>query len=77
MENNEILNLVLAAMPYADQIRDVDMTSEENAIRFTWRHDRFRVDGGLDVGTVQNSCIHGCNLSIIMRTMLKQANQIS
>ncbi len=42
MTNSEILELVLSALPYSNQIKDVGM-SVDGEIRFTWRGDRFVV----------------------------------
>lgn len=77
MENSEILNTVMKSLPYADQIRDVDMSSENSVIRFRWRSHEFRVSGSLHVETIQNDCLHGCDLAIVMRQMLKQAELLS
>lgn len=77
MKNNEILSIVRGALPYANQIKNIDVTSEEDAIRFDWRFNRFRVSAPLGVETVKNGVLHGCDLSIVVEHILKQAEIVA
>ena len=76
MSNSDILNLILVSLPYSAQIRDVDMSKEEQ-VRFTWRGTRFCVWEDLQVESVANGCLAGCDLSIMLRRLLKQAKTLT
>ena len=71
MSRDELLMLVLKALPYSEQIEDLD-TIKEDCIRFTWRSHRFRVDQRMNVETVGDGVLIGDSLSILLETLLKR-----
>lgn len=75
MEVTKIIEKVYSKMPYSDQIEDLNI-SEVNAIRFTWRGDRFRVDEYFHVNQITGSeanglMLTGSNMAIILQKLLK------
>ena len=73
MTKGELVELIISKLPYSNQIRDWDLTTEERAIRFTWRRERFRVyeTGDVEFVNIETSCLEGNNLSILMTGLLK------
>lgn len=76
MDNTKLVNLVLQAIPYPHQVRDIDTTSEQTAIRFTWRGNRFRVSETLNTEEVADSFLHGSDLAILMGGILQAARNV-
>lgn len=67
-----LLEAIMRGVPYPSQVTALDLTSEESAIRFTWRQDRFRVScysGGVE--TVEGHLLSGGNMAILMEQVLK------
>jgi len=71
MNKNEILNVVLATIPYPRQVCDIDLDAEDEAIRFTWRANRFRVDKNLSVEEVGHGVLMGSDIAILLRELLR------
>lgn len=71
MKNEQILEKVISIIPYPNQITDVDLTTSYNAIRFTWRGDRFRVSENLNVEQVDRGLLMGTNAALLLSTLLK------
>jgi hypothetical protein len=72
---DQLLSALVAALPYPEQISDIDTTSQPGeAVRFTWRHDRFRI--GCYSGHVErseNGMLIGDNTSILMTHLVERA----
>lgn len=72
---SDVVEAVMQGLPYPQHVSGIDLASEPGcAVRFTWRHDRFRVS--LSSGSVEeckNSCLHGSNLAILFEHLLKMA----
>ena len=80
MDNNQnagvswrenVLMLIMRAVPHADQIKDLDMTTRPDYIMFTWRGNRYRVDENRRVGEIQDIGIAGSSVAMLMEALLK------
>lgn len=71
MEKHKILELVLKRLPCSQQIEEIDLTSDHDAIRFTWRDDRLRISKSLSVEQVKGSALCGSNLAKVIEQLLK------
>lgn len=69
----QIIELLINAIPYANQVKDIDLSSEAKSVRFTWRGNSFRVDDNLGVHEVQDGFLSGSDLAILFRQCLNQA----
>lgn len=72
--NTKLLEAVISSLPYSNQIKDLDLSSEASAIRFTWRGARYRVSNGLYVEEVRNSSLAGSDIAILMQDLLRVKN---
>jgi len=70
MNKDNVVELVYATMPYANQITNLS-TEEDDAVRFTWRGDRFRVTLDLSVEEVDGNMLSGSNVSMLLKALLK------
>lgn len=70
MKNTDILEAVIQKLPYPQQIKEIDVTSEERAIRFRWRGFHFRVSAAMSVETVGNGVLIGSDESILLQKIL-------
>jgi len=68
----QIIELLINALPYPNQIKDIDLVSEEDAVRFTWRSSRYRVSLDLFVEEVNAGCLAGSDSAILIRRGLEQ-----
>jgi hypothetical protein len=74
MTQGEGMELLLRSIPYSNQISDIDLTNEK-AIYFTWRYDRFKFD--LESGRIdehKEGCLYGTNLAMLMSALIKSCN---
>lgn len=70
----QIIELLISALPYPDQIKDIDFPSHSGIVRFSWRGFRFSVTGELYVNEVDNEgCLIGSGLAILLRQCLNQS----
>jgi hypothetical protein len=76
MTKSQILEAVLQAIPYPDQIKDIDMESRTSSVKFAWRGDVFVVGDTLNVDCLEDGCLCGNNISIIFRELLKKTKFI-
>jgi len=74
MNNSELLELVIASLPYPDQITNIDFTSSDIAIRFSWRGDKFRVSNNKMVEQVERGCLAGSNLAIVLEHLINKTD---
>lgn len=59
-------------LPYPDQIKDLDFTTEETTIRFAWRETKFRIDIIGSVEEVGDGVLIGSDICILLRELLKR-----
>lgn len=74
MTKDKVVELIYAAMPYSDQITDLD-TTEENHVRFNWRGVRFEVTCDLHVHTIEGIMAVSGNLAILLQCLLRIKNE--
>lgn len=74
MNKDNVVELIYATIPYADQITNLN-TAEDNAIRFTWRGDNFRVTLDLHVTEIDGSAVTSNNISILLECLLRTKNE--
>ena len=75
LTKEQLVELISKTIPYANQTKGWDWSSEADAVRFTWRDTRFRVDCDLYVETVDGAILVGNNESLLLRALLEQTNQ--
>lgn len=46
MKSTELLDLAISRLPYPDQISNINVTSEPNALTFYWCGQGFRIEEG-------------------------------
>lgn len=69
----QIIELLINAIPYANQIKDIDLSSEKDAVRFTWRGCRYRVSNTFCTEQVLNGCLVTSDTAILFRQCLNQS----
>lgn len=69
----KLMELVLKALPYSEQLTDLNFESEVDTIRFTWREVRYRVTNTLYVEEVQDGILASTDRTILMQTLLARA----
>jgi len=67
-----IIEAIIKCLPYSDQIKDLDFTSNENAIYFTWRSTMFKVSKTGHVEEVDGSILIGSDICIIFSELLQR-----
>jgi len=73
-QNTKILEKVIRAVPYPAQIKEIDLVSEDTAIRFRWRGDVYRVSETLGVETCDRGCLVGSDIAILMQALIQERN---
>jgi hypothetical protein len=58
-------------VPYAHLIGHVDLHNDPTVVRFSWRGARYRVDERLHVEQMENGCLVGSDLAILMERVLR------
>jgi hypothetical protein len=73
MTRDEAVELIVAALPYPAQIRDWDTTSESDALRFTWRGNRFRFSYATSwlCEEVDDCFLRGSDLALLVEHLVK------
>lgn len=72
-KNTETLELVIHALPYSNQIKNINMDGEEEAIRFDWRGNRYRVSTtSFNVEEVGDGVLSSTSAAILMQKLLKE-----
>lgn len=69
----QIIELLINALPYPNQIKDIDIISEEDAVRFTWRSSKYRVSNALCTEQAYNECLITSDTAILIRRCLDQS----
>ena len=72
MKTTKLLELIIRSLPYPDQIRDIQM--EDNAVRFVWRSQKFRVSTSLHAETIGCGVLIWDDTSILLEAMLRRSN---
>ena len=70
----QVIQAVVCAIPYPQHVKDWDLSSVPDAVRFTWRSDRFRVS--LRSGMVEQEdgrLLCGSNIAILVESMIRSA----
>ena len=74
MNKDNVVELIYSTIPYAEQITNLD-TTDEKAVRFTWRRDNFRVTLDLHVEVVDGSVRGGSNAALLLACLLRTKNE--
>lgn len=74
MTHEKVLEKVIKKIPFPETISDIDITSEEDAVRFSWRGDlvRFRVTKTFSVEEVEDGFLGSNNLTIMLEALLRR-----
>jgi hypothetical protein len=66
------VELVVTSLPYPAQIKDWDLESEADAIRFSWRGSRYRFSftGAWMVEEIQGSMLAGTDQAILIEALI-------
>lgn len=67
---DKLLTTIIKCMPYSNQMTELDTTSEENAISFTWRANRFRVNVYGYTEEVRDGILIRSNIAILITALL-------
>jgi len=69
-----VLELLLKALPHADQICDIKMPDGQDSIQFVWRGQALKVDygTGLAVSSVASNLESSNNVAILIETLLRR-----
>lgn len=65
-----LLEALMKSLPYAEQICNLDFTSEKNDITFEWRRSKFRVSISGSVNQLNDNMICGTNESMLIKQLL-------
>lgn len=65
---NKIIELLIRAIPYPDQMRDLDIAT--NYVEFTWRGTRYRVTEFYGVDEVGDGVLIGSDSAILIRALI-------
>ena len=71
----QAIETIVNAFPYPKQIKDWDLTTEKDAVIFTWRENRFRMC--LKYGRVEevgDGVLIGSDIAILATHIIKIAN---
>ncbi len=74
MNNGQLMELIINALPYPDQIEDIEFieVANRNAIRLAWRGTRYEVSGDLNVGELCDMGSTNTVSAILLRELLKR-----
>ena len=75
MKHSETLETVLGALPYPDQIHEIDF-SDSGAVRFSWRGARYRISAELLVEEVQEAVLATSDRAILLSALLKTSRAL-
>ena len=70
-DKSTLIQKIYAKIPYSNQIENLDITSEESAVRFDWRGDRYRVSINGHVEEVGNGILSSSPSAILMQTLIQ------
>ena len=75
MSNGQRIENVLTAIPYPDQIRNINPEGKD-AIRFEWRGTEYRVSGDCLVEEVGDGVLIGSDKCILLGELIKKTRLI-
>lgn len=70
MTKEKLIETIVGGLPYPHQMRDIDISSETEAVRFNWRGVRYRVGFSLHVEEVGDGILRGSDCAILMQAVL-------
>lgn len=70
-EKSKLIEQVYSRVPYSAQIKNLDAASEQDAIRFDWRGERYRVEASGHVQECQNGFLAGTDRAILMQALIQ------
>ncbi len=73
----EIIEVLYNAIPYSNQIKKLDISSEEDAIRFEWRGTRYRVSVRGGVEEIGNGVLTSSDSALLVETLLNKTKIMS
>ena len=68
----KIIETVYAALPYSEQIKNLDVTKMSDAIMFDWRGTRYKVLENGSVYEIEGEMASGSDIAILMRELFKR-----
>lgn len=68
----DLVQLVYSSLPYSDQITELDLETDKDAMFFVWRRESIKVKLNREVYTIEKGSAVGSNLSILIRTIIKR-----
>lgn len=68
----EIVETVVGAVPYPEQIKEWNFRDTTPIVEFEWRQTRFRVSLSGHVEEIQGDLLVGSDRAILMRELLKR-----
>jgi len=70
MKIGKIIELVYRAIPYSDQIRELEI--DTNAIYFIWRGAKYKVSSSLMIGEIEGGMVIKSDKAILMEQLIKR-----
>ena len=77
MTKEQLVTLIYKALPYSEQIKDLDFSSEADAVRFNWRGTKFRVDSRFSVDEVDDGMLKGSDFALVVGELVKRTSMMS
>lgn len=71
MDTGEIIELLIRALPYPDQMKNIKVGT--SSVEFDWRGASYRVDGTGSIYEIQGGCQVGSNLAMLIRRCVELA----
>jgi len=75
MSASKNFEIVLKALPYPDQIKDIDFG--EVTVEFSWRGSRYCVKENLDVWEVDEGLLCGNDKAMLLEALLRKTKVIN
>lgn len=72
MTKGDLIAIIVNALPNPQLMRDIDLDSESDAIRFTWEGHTFRITTDLHIDQVEGNILAtSTTITILMEKLLK------
>lgn len=68
----KLIELVIRALPHSEQIRSMDIDSEDDAIRFEWRGNPLHLHTSLSANTIGDGVLIGDDFSLLVSALVKR-----